>query len=484
MTAKSRRANRPKQTRRNELLLFGAMLVLLVVKYLNITKLGGNMTQFLTTYKFVFTDSFDWLATGVTLFHNESITLRNPGLPLVVKFLNHFGIVYLLPLLNQLVFLGLVVAVYYTVKHLTKSAKFAGFFAILVFTNYTFNLLTNYILADMYAVTAIAIALYLLLTKRYAWSFVALGVSMLFQNFAYFLYIMWCAYYAIEHWTALKALLNRKGSIQLQKLNVLIPLAIPGLMVLPWHLYKLAIYGNPFYTKVDQLAVVDPTLSNLSFYSYHALIMWGPLLLITILATVVTLIKKPSFFANKTMLFLLSGFIFSAVFWGVFYDWPDRRFLLYITPWFYALSGVIVYRFVPKTPRPIKYGLALVAIYIATLPVVFVEGQKTFPLVDDTVVTVDLQAQSEHLRIGNTEGFDSPLMNVSPSLYDSFDRAAFYKQEESGKYVTAERMVKLTYDSQKVCVERDASVKPYITSSVTLILYPDVNLDKLKQTCK
>lgn len=50
--------------------------------------------------------------------------------------------------------------------------------------------------------------------------------------------------------------------------------------------------------------------------------------------------------------------------------------------------------------------------------------------------------------------------------------------------VTAERMVKLTYDSQKVCVERDASVKPYITSSVTLILHPDVNLDKLKQTCK
>lgn len=460
------------------------MLVMLVVKYLNITKLGGNMPQFLTTYKFVFTDSFDWLATGVTLFHNESITMRNPGLPLVVKFLNHFGVVYLLPLLNQLVFLGLVAAVYYTVKHLTKNAKYAGLFAILVFTNYTFNLLANYILADMYAVTAIAAALYLLLTKRYAWSFVAIGVSMLFQNFAYFLYIMWCAYYVMEHWTAIKALLNRKGLFSLQKLSVLIPLLIPGLMVLPWHLYKLVVYGNPFYTKVDQLAVVDPTLSNLSYYGYHALIMWGPLLLITIVATVVTLVKKPSFFANKTMLFLLSGFVFSLVFWGVFYDWPDRRFLLYITPWFYALAAVIVYRFVPQTPRLLKYGLALIVIYVASLPVVFVEGQKTFPLIDDTVVTVDLQSQSERLRIDNTEGFDSPLMNVSPALYDSFDRTEYYKQEESGKYVTAERMIKLSYNSQKVCVERDASVKPYVTSSVTLILHPDVNLDRLKQTCQ
>ncbi len=460
------------------------MLVLLVIKYLNITKLGGNMMQFLTTYKFVLTDSFDWLATGVTLFHNESITMRNPGLPLVVKFLNHFGAIYLLPLLNQLVFLGLVVAVYYTVKHLTKNAKYAGLFAILVFTNYAFNLVTNYILADMYATTAIAVALYLLLTKRYAWSFVALGVSMLFQNFAYFLYIMWCAYYIVEHWTAIKALLKRKGAVQLQKLRVLIPLLIPGLMVLPWHLYKLVTFGNPFYTKVDQLAVVDPTLSNLSFYGYHALIMWGPLLLITIFATVVTLIKQRSFFANKTMMFLLSGFVFSFVFWGVFYDWPDRRFLLYITPWFYALSGVIVYRFVPKTSRLVKYTLAFVAIYVATLPVVFVEDQKTFPLIDDTVLTVDLQAQSERIRVGNTKGFDSPLMNVSPTLYDSFDRAVYYRQEESGKYVTAERMVKRSFDGQKVCVERDASVKPYVTSSVTLILHPDVNLDQLKQTCK
>ncbi len=484
MTTKSRRANRPKQTRRNELLLFGAMLVLLVVKYLNITKLGGNMMQFLTAYKFVLTDSFDWLATGITLFHNESITMRNPGLPLVVKFLNHFGVIYLLPLLNQLAFLGLVVVVYYTVKHLTKNAKFAGLFAILVFTNYAFNLLANYILADMYATTAIAVALYLLLTKRYTWSFVALGVSMLFQNFAYFLYIMWCAYYITEQWAAIKALFRRKGSLQLRKLNVLIPLLIPGLMVLPWHLYKFVAFGNPFYTKVDQLAVVDPTFTNLSFYAYHALIMWGPLLLITIVATVATLIKKPSFFANKTMLFLLSGFVFSVVFWGVFYDWPDRRFLLYITPWFYALSGVIVYRFVPRAPRLMKYGLAFVAIYVATLPIVFVDDQKTFPLIDDTVVTVVLQSQTERLRIDNTEGFDSPLMNVSPTLYDSFDRTEYYKQEESGKYVIAERMVKRSYDSQKVCVERDASVKPYITSSVTLILHPDVNLDQLKQTCK
>lgn len=184
------------------------------------------------------------------------------------------------------------------------------------------------------------------------------------------------------------------------------------------------------------------------------------------------------------MLFLLSGFVFSLVFWGVFYDWPDRRFLLYITPWFYALAAVIVYRFVPQTPRLLKYGLALIAIYVASLPVVFVEGQKTFPLIDDTVVTVDLQSQSERLRIDNTEGFDSQLMNLSPALYDSFDRADYYKQEESGKYVTAERMIKLSYNSQKVCVERDASVKPYVTSSVTLILHPDVNLDQLKQTCQ
>lgn len=46
-----------------------------------------NNDNFLETYKYFTTYSYDWLVKGKYLFVHEDITYRQPGLPLIIKLL-------------------------------------------------------------------------------------------------------------------------------------------------------------------------------------------------------------------------------------------------------------------------------------------------------------------------------------------------------------------------------------------------------------
>src|SRR5690554_1341226 len=84
------------------LIFFGVLAGILLVKFVLITTFTVSVDEFLSTYPYYNSDSFDWVANGMRLFENSSISFRNPGLVLAIKALVAVSALYLLPLLNQL----------------------------------------------------------------------------------------------------------------------------------------------------------------------------------------------------------------------------------------------------------------------------------------------------------------------------------------------------------------------------------------------
>lgn len=152
---------------------------LLVLKFFLTTNLGGNL-EFLRTYKFVTSDSYDWIANGVGLFESEDITFRNPGLVLIIKALFSLRVLYLLPLLNQLIFFGILVFIYKIAAKLTEN-KFVPYIAVVfMFLNYSILSFSDYLLADYYAIFFITVSVYYFLRHKYQWSLFFLGFSIFF----------------------------------------------------------------------------------------------------------------------------------------------------------------------------------------------------------------------------------------------------------------------------------------------------------------
>jgi len=104
------------------------------------------------TYPFLAPDSYDWIANGLHYEgYDVNFSLRPPGLPLLIAILDSAGIVTLLPVLNQLILLGL-----FIIAHRILAARFDRVAAMLVtvaiFFNFFLQNISLYILADLYAV--------------------------------------------------------------------------------------------------------------------------------------------------------------------------------------------------------------------------------------------------------------------------------------------------------------------------------------------
>ncbi len=462
-----------------ELSIFAGMLVFLVVKFMLITPLASDVNEFLQLYKFSYTDSYDWFANGLRLFENDSITYRSPGLPMIIMLLHGLGAIYLLPLLNQFIFLLLIISVYYMVKHLTKDTKFSLVVAVALFVNYTLQVATNYLMADIYATTAISLGAYFMITKKYTVSFMFIGLSMLFQNFAYFLYIFWVLVYIGRHMTQIKTAIASKNLGK--SIRVIIPVIVPLLMVAPWHMYKLVKFGSPLYSGVNQFALMKLNFNHIFYYMHRAYLLVGPLIVVAILLSVHTVIKKRSLPRNKDLQFLIGGLVISTVFWVFLYDWPDRRFLLYILPWLVVLIAYILHAYVAKLRPIMLVVLAIIFIYPTTLATASVEDAKSVPIIHNVHIAFRDRGP-RRVTIERDEGFNNLVMNVSPILYDAFSKSDFYRNHKGGKYHSALIHIAEDYDKNANCINKKPAITAYTLNSVLLIKH-NADISLIRYTC-
>lgn len=344
-----------KNLRYIEFAFWSGLTTFLLAKYFLVTPLNKD---FLDKYKYVSSDSYDWIANGIRLFENDNITFRNPALSLMIKLLNGTHSLFLLPLLNQFVFLALIVTIFLTIKKITNRKLYAYLITIIVACNYNLQIFSLYILSDLYAILFIAIAIYFFIGNKYKLAFFALGFSALFQNFSFFLLPVFGLFYLYKnYYTNLKVRkISKKDLTKLFTEGFTLLIYFFNFNVF-WFIYKYIKFGSPLYTGVTQFGLLKLHFDSLFFYGVNFIIIFGTAIVLFMI--LVTVYRKLIFKSLENNLIIFSGLV-TVSFWVLFYDWNDNRFLLYTAPFIYVLLGVLI-----RNIKNLKIlvVLALISIY-------------------------------------------------------------------------------------------------------------------------
>ena len=451
-------------------LFFGFFAILLVVKYLLITNLNND--EFLLTYKFVSSDSYDWIANGIRLFDNDSISFRNPGLPLIIKGLNNLKALFLLPLLNQIVYLFTSFYLYKICRQ--YSTNLIAFLIPFVYLmNFTFNIGANIILADFYAVFAITASVYFILVKKYWLAFFALFISLLFQNLAILLIPLWIGIVVLDGNRDFKNILKRKNFGKIVRIAFLFVLS--GLPFIFWAIYKYDKFGNPFYDSVGHLGLLNPNLDSVFFYSLNSVVLFSPI----IIPFGLYLLRKPrEFFRNKTQLFFLVGLAINTVFWVVLYDWNDRRFLVYFIPWLYPL--IAWYLGEIKLIYNYKIAIILLIFYPTILPTSSFFTADEIPIIHNIYLKredVNGMALSKKTR----PDFSNPLMNANPTMYHALVASKYYRFSNSTWYSFYSSYIDSHFNESEnsICLDKEQNIRNYPVSTI-LQIKKNIDMKKVK----
>ncbi|MCA9380886.1 hypothetical protein KC678_01335, partial [Candidatus Dojkabacteria bacterium] len=447
-------------------LFFLVLFILLLIKYLLITRLDNS--HFINSYNFFTDDGYDWIATGIRL-GSENITYRNPGLPAIIWLLSKLNLLFLIPLINQIAFLVLLFFLYKSIKYLTKNNNLAKLIILFIFFNSFIQLFANYVLADIYAIAAITAALYFILKDKLYFAAFALGVSMLFQNFGYFLFIAFGIYVLFNEFNSVE---YKKLSINkiIHKLVIPIKIGMIGLFLpMLWHLFKLIKFGDPLYTKIIQFQLVQPHLDSLWFYSVGSLSVFGLCFFFGLFAII--LLKKRVDLHKFG--FILSSIFITIVFWIILYNWNDRRFLLYLFPYVFIGLAFIL--------NKIKKEILIIPILLLSIyPAYFAtSSQFDLPLNHKHSIIFDYEVdqQSQAIKLDTdfkVSSSDSSLVTtILPSaLFFIKDMASY---QEINNYTAIEyTKIAESYniDSNSFCFTEGREYSPYLLNSF-LLIYKD-----------
>ncbi len=308
------------------------IFVLLCIKFYLVTPL--NQDLFLSNYKFFTPDSYDWIANGVRFLDSNETSVRQPALSLIIHVLYNLEILYLLPLLNQIVLAIFLFYIFKITFHLLKN-KFISYFIVLVLMwNYFIQSFSLLILADLYAMTLITMSFYYLIKNRISLSFLLIGLSWAFQNFSPFLVPAWIMYLFLVD----RPRLEKEYIFEtFKKLVVnLVIFALPNGIYL---VYKWIRYGDPLYTGVIQFQLIDPNLNSMLYYFINSFSVFG---LIIFILPFFYIFQKQISIDRKHFLFMMVSIVITLVFWTVLYEWNDRRFLIYLFPFVFPLVALMI----------------------------------------------------------------------------------------------------------------------------------------------
>lgn len=320
-------------------IVIGFFLIILIVyiyKFYLVVPNNISNDAFLNSYKYIYSDSYDWLGNGIRFLH-EGTSFRNPGLPIVIKILYSFNVLFLLPLVNGLALWFLQFFVYKITHLLTKNKWISLLPVLFLFFNYGLQLFVNIIMADIYAAMFIAGALYFALIKDHYKALVMLMFSMLFQNVAYFVLPIFGILYLYD-----KDLLTKETKVWRKKLPIELPKLIAIFSpIIIWHLYKFIKFGNPLHSEINQFSLLKFDTQMLFSYTINSILVFGFLIFFILLY----FFFRPNIIKEKSVALLSTVGLIIGVFWVFMYDWNDKRFLYYLIGMVYPLAFYFVSKF-------------------------------------------------------------------------------------------------------------------------------------------
>ncbi|MCM3876179.1 MAG: glycosyltransferase family 39 protein [Thermoanaerobaculia bacterium] len=278
-------------------------------------------------YPYLTADSYDWISNGLFWAGRPVLaSLRPPGLPLLIAALSKLGALSLLPVMNFL-FLGLSTAFLYLLlreRHDAWIAATAGWF---FFANDAVLDLAKYVLAETYATPFLVLAAlaFVRAGRDLRWYVVmggALGAAFLFS------------YAAVPAGIglALAVLAVRKGDVRCRELwiGALATVAV----ALSWFAVRTWFHqAHPDAPRHDFEALLRPTFSNLTSHAFSGVSLLG-LLLIPLYAWGAVRLLAGDTVGQRYRAAALWAASAILVFVVFFYDWADKRFLVYVLPFF------------------------------------------------------------------------------------------------------------------------------------------------------
>ncbi len=276
-------------------------------------------------YPYMTADSYDWISNGLFWSGKPVLaSLRPPGLPLVIAGLSRLGALSLLPVVSFL-FLGLSTALLYLLLRERHDAWIAAAASWFFFANDAVQDLARYVLAETYATPFVILAAlaFVRAERDVRWYRVmggALATAFLFS------------YAAVPAGIglAVAVVAVRAGDVRSKELwkgaLSTVVVALGWFAVRSWFQH-----AHPDAPRHDFEALLRPTLSNLTSYAISGVALLGLLLLPLYALGALRLLaggvasrryRAASIFAASAIL----------VFMVFFYDWADKRFLVYVLP--------------------------------------------------------------------------------------------------------------------------------------------------------
>jgi hypothetical protein len=285
-------------------------------------------------------DSYDWIANGF-YYASYDVTfslLRPPGLPLIIMMLEKIRLLSFLPLLNQLVLLGIFITIYKVIaKYFNKITSIIT--VLILFTNFFLQDLSVLILADLYALFFILLGLFFYLKaekerKFYITSSLFWSISFLFQYA-----IVSLAPAFLLHFL----LFRRKISLKIATLSALPPFLLIG----SWYVLKKLFLEPASIQNIDYINLVKPHLDSLFFYLINIISVLGIFAFILLVIGFLKIYfdwkrKNNSAEIHKFILLSLLAIVSWFIFWVLLYDWNDRRFVVYLLPFLVPFIVVAV----------------------------------------------------------------------------------------------------------------------------------------------
>lgn len=278
-------------------------------------------------YPYMTSDSYDWISNGLFWAGKPILpSLRPPGLPLVIAGLSKLDLLPLLPVVNFL-FLGLSTAFLYLLLRERHDAWIAATACWFFFANDYVQDLARYVLAETYATPFLVLAAlaFVRAGRNLRWYPVmggALGAAFLFSY----------AGFPAGVGLALAVLAVRAEDVRSRELwkgaFAAAGVALVSLAARAW--FHRVYPGAPRH---DFEALLRPSLSNLTFYAVSGIALLGLLLLpLYAWGGLRLLARDPASRRYRAALFFTASTIL--VFLFFFYDWADKRFLVYALPFF------------------------------------------------------------------------------------------------------------------------------------------------------
>ncbi|MDL2719221.1 MAG: glycosyltransferase family 39 protein, partial [Acidobacteriota bacterium] len=278
-------------------------------------------------YPYMTADSYDWISNGLFWSGKPVLaSLRPPGLPLVIAGLSRLGLLSLLPVVGFL-FLGLSTALLYLLLRERHDPWIAAMAAWFFFANDAVQDLARYVLAETYATPFLVLAAlaFVRADRSLRWYVVmggALGAAFLFS------------YAAVPAGIGLALVVVAVRKEDVRSREIWIGALATVAVALSWFAIRSWFHhAHPDAPRHDFEALLRPTLSNLASYAISGTALLGLLLLpLYALGGIRLLARDEASRRYRTALFGTASAIL--VFVVFFYDWADKRFLVYVLPFF------------------------------------------------------------------------------------------------------------------------------------------------------